>query len=253
MTFTGSMPFFSASAVEPREPATGTSTASRSSCVMRPSGPVPRTCPRSTPSFCARARTAGDACAWLHSRTLASRATGLATACEGAAAGLAAPGMAAAGTLRGAEPCMALWTCSSDHVAPAGALIFGFGAGSAGGGAAFTSGFGGGGGGGAAAAGAASSPSPDVSNTTIWPPTGAMSPGSPWIEMILPSTGEVISTVALSVITSTSGASSLTTSPTLTCHATISASAVPSPTSGSLKTYWPMVLALRPPSRGAWL
>jgi hypothetical protein len=51
-----------------------------------------------------------------------------------------------------------------------------------------------------------------------------------------PETGEVISTVALSVITSTIGWSSSTVSPTLTRQATISASAVPSPTSGSLKT-----------------
>ena len=38
---------------------------------------------------------------------------------------------------------------------------------------------------------------------------------------------------------------------TRTCQATISASAVPSPTSGSLNTYWPT--AFRPPSHGASL
>jgi hypothetical protein len=48
--------------------------------------------------------------------------------------------------------------------------------------------------------------------------------------------GEVSSTVALSVITSTRSWSSSTRSPTFTCQAVISASAVPSPTSGSLKT-----------------
>ena len=80
ITFTGSMPLRSASA-EPvrRAPAAGTSTASRSSCVTRPSGPVPRLVDRSMPSFCARARTAGDACAWPHSCTAALATARLAT------------------------------------------------------------------------------------------------------------------------------------------------------------------------------
>ena len=52
----------------------------------------------------------------------------------------------------------------------------------------------------------------------------------------LPATGDCISTVALSVIMSASCWSSSTVSPTLTCQATISASAMPSPMSGSLIT-----------------
>ena len=63
-----------------------------------------------------------------------------------------------------------------------------------------------------------------------------MTPGSPCRAMTLPATGEVSSTVALSVITSARIWSSATVSPTLTCQPTSSASAVPSPTSGSLKT-----------------
>ena len=72
------------------------------------------------------------------------------------------------------------------------------------------------------------------------PPTANISPGSPRRSTTLPETGEVISTVALSVITSTSGWSSSTRSPTATCQATISASAVPSPTSGRRKVKRPM-------------
>ena len=46
-------------------------------------------------------------------------------------------------------------------------------------------------------------PSPATSNSTSTEPTGAMLPTSPCIAVTVPSTGEVISTVALSVITST--------------------------------------------------
>ncbi len=83
---------------------------------------------------------------------------------------------------------------------------------------------------------AAALPAPSTSKTAMGAPTGCMSPGAPCTSTTLPATGAVISTVALSVITSTSGWSSRTSSPTATCQATISASAVPSPTSGSLKT-----------------
>ena len=54
-------------------------------------------------------------------------------------------------------------------------------------------------------------------------------------------TGEGISTVALSVMTAARISSSRTRSPTLTCHSTSSASATPSPTSGSLITCSPML------------
>src|SRR5262249_4987751 len=85
-------------------------------------------------------------------------------------------------------------------------------------------------------AGAAATDAPSTSKVTSAAPTAAICPGSPWIEATTPATGEVISTVALSVMTSTSGWSSATLSPGLTCQPTISASAVPSPTSGRRKT-----------------
>src|SRR5207253_1654112 len=88
---------------------------------------------------------------------------------------------------------------------------------------------------GAAGAEASALPAPWTSSSTSGAPTVAISPGAPWSETTTPVTGEVISTVALSVITSTRFWSSSILSPTLTCQATISASTVPSPTSGNLK------------------
>ena len=64
-------------------------------------------------------------------------------------------------------------------------------------------------------------------------PTARTSPTSPRRNVTVPATGEEISTVALSVITSARVDSALTMSPTLTCQAISSASATPSPTSGS--------------------
>ena len=84
-------------------------------------------------------------------------------------------------------------------------------------------------GGGAASASAATS----VSMRTMSAPTATMSPTSAPSQRTTPCTGDGSSTVALSVITSTRTSSSLIESPTLTCHSTISASATPSPTSGS--------------------
>ncbi len=63
-------------------------------------------------------------------------------------------------------------------------------------------------------------------------PTASTVPTSPPSEATVPATGDGISTVALSVITSASTWSSSTTSPGLTCHATSSTSAMPSPRSG---------------------
>ena len=87
-----------------------------------------------------------------------------------------------------------------------------------------------------AGAGAATFPLPSTSKLTSGPPTGTCEPAAPCRATTLPATGEVISTVALSVMMSARIWSSSTRSPTLTCQPTISASAVPSPTSGSLKT-----------------
>ena len=65
---------------------------------------------------------------------------------------------------------------------------------------------------------------------------GTMSPGPPVSDTTRPVTGAGTSTAAFSVMTSAMTWSSSTWSPTLTCHATISASTVPSPRSGILNT-----------------
>ncbi len=88
----------------------------------------------------------------------------------------------------------------------------------------------------AALASGCACPVSSVSNTMSSEPTGTDSPGFPVVETTLPLTGAGTSTAALSVITSTMTSSSATTSPGLTCQATISASTVPSPRSGSLNT-----------------
>jgi hypothetical protein len=63
-----------------------------------------------------------------------------------------------------------------------------------------------------------------------------MPPISPTTATTVPATGEVISTVALSVITSAMGWSSATASPCLDAPGHDLGLAVPSPTSGSLNT-----------------
>ena len=78
--------------------------------------------------------------------------------------------------------------------------------------------------------------SPATSIFTIGEPTATVSPISAPSQAIWPSTGEGISTVALSVITAAITVSSRTRSPTFTFHSTSSASATPSPTSGILMT-----------------
>ena len=78
--------------------------------------------------------------------------------------------------------------------------------------------------------------SPTVSTTIRTLPIGIWSPTSPATSITLPATGDSISTVALSVIRSAICWSSAMSSPTLTCQATISASAMPSPMSGSLNS-----------------
>ena len=69
-------------------------------------------------------------------------------------------------------------------------------------------------------------------------PTGTISPMSPLNDNTVPSTGDGIVTVALSVMISTTGSSSFTASPIDTCHSTISPSTTPSPISGSLNSYF---------------
>ena len=84
---------------------------------------------------------------------------------------------------------------------------------------------------GAAATGAAAVPATAI--VTMIVPTGTTCPSSAPNERIVPVRGEGISTLALSVITSTRGWSSLTASPAFTSQRTISPSATPSPMSGS--------------------
>ncbi len=65
-------------------------------------------------------------------------------------------------------------------------------------------------------------------------PVGTMSPGAPRRAVTTPLKGAGTSTTAFAVSTDTMAWSTRTWSPTLTCHSTISASAKPSPKSGSL-------------------
>jgi hypothetical protein len=80
-------------------------------------------------------------------------------------------------------------------------------------------------------AAAAASPWTAIEMMTL--PTGTTWPSSAWRRAMTPVRGEGISTLALSVMTSTSGWSSRTDSPALTSQRTISPSAIPSPMSGS--------------------
>jgi hypothetical protein len=65
-------------------------------------------------------------------------------------------------------------------------------------------------------------------------PTAITWPTVPPRASTVPATADGISTVALSVITSASNWSTVTISPTFTCQATNSTSAMPSPISGIL-------------------
>ena len=85
-------------------------------------------------------------------------------------------------------------------------------------------------------------PSPSTSNSIQTTPTGRMSPASPTTLLTVPSTGDGISTVALSVITDKIGSSSLILSPTATIHSTTSPSTTPSPMSGILNAKIPIFI-----------
>ncbi len=93
---------------------------------------------------------------------------------------------------------------------------------------------------GSGSASSAEFPSPSTSKVMHVCPTGRMSPTPPLRVLTVPSTGLGIVTVALSVMTSRTGSSSLTVAPTSTCQATTSPSTTPSPISGSLNEYIPM-------------
>ena len=77
---------------------------------------------------------------------------------------------------------------------------------------------------------------PLTSKTTSTACTGTTPPTAPRVSSTLPDRGEVMVTVALSVITSTIGWSSATVSPGAIIHLTISPSVTPSPMSGSLNS-----------------
>jgi hypothetical protein len=77
-------------------------------------------------------------------------------------------------------------------------------------------------------------PARSYTTSVAW--TLTTSPLFPRVSSTRPALGDAIVTVALSVMISTSGWSSRTTSPGLTCHSTISPSVTPSPTSGSLNS-----------------
>src|SRR5882672_1466746 len=83
-------------------------------------------------------------------------------------------------------------------------------------------------------------PAPSTSRTIRVECTFAMSPSLPTVFTTLPRRGLGMVTVALSVITSTSGWSSTIWSPACTSHLTISPSTTPSPMSGSLNSNWDM-------------
>ncbi|MCY1451658.1 hypothetical protein D9M71_685340 [compost metagenome] len=83
-------------------------------------------------------------------------------------------------------------------------------------------------------------PAPSTSMRISSLPTAMTSPGWPPRARTLPLTGEGISTVALSVMTSATTWSSVTVSPTLTNHSTSSTCAMPSPISGILMTCVPI-------------
>ena len=79
----------------------------------------------------------------------------------------------------------------------------------------------------------AGAPAPSTSIVMIVAPTFTTCPSLAWRAATTPLRGDGMSTVALSVITSTSGWSSFTASPGWTSQRTISPSATPSPMSGS--------------------
>src|SRR3954451_23565671 len=191
---------------------------------MRPTGPVPWTWRRSTPASNARRRTAGEAIGFSPGGrggpNDAARGGGRGAGAgggvgRGSGAGSGCRGAGLAGVF-GSRPSAA--GSRSEASVPAAALC-----------AASTASL-------AAmpGSGADTAPSPPVSRRNSSAPTARTWPDSAPSAVTTPSAGEGISTVALSVITAATSWSSRTTSPTFTCHSTTSASATPSPISGSL-------------------
>ena len=165
--------------------------------VMRPAGPVPLTCRRSMPASRARSRTAGEASGFPAS---APRCAAVQPAARVRLRRLSAPAAAGGDFTSGvADPCGLLLRLGLCRLRPTASVL------------------------------AAGDRQPDQRR-----PDGdrVADLGAEPDDLAVDRRG--ISTVALSVITAASTASSRTRSPTLTCHSTSSASATPSPTSGQL-------------------
>ncbi len=188
-------------------PASSLKYASMSSCVIRPAGPVPRTRLRSMPASRARSLTEGVASGFSPS----ARTGPAPVKVRFMASRLGAAGFSGTGV------CKRTGAASS---------AFALGGSTDADGSVFTdSGF---------TDSCLLSAAPSISSRTSSEPTAIFSPISPLVSTTLPARDDGISTVALSVITAASRSSSRTISPTFTCHSTSSASATPSPTSGSL-------------------
>ena len=175
---------------------------------MRPAVPVPITYCRSMPRSQAWLRTAGDA---IGLSPTARVILSLPLAAARAGAGL---GAGAGGALTGAT--------AGTGAGAAAALGAATGAGACAGAAATAPSF--------------TLPAPSTSMRISSEPTAITSPTLPPSDSTLPCTGDGISTVALSVMTSARFMSSTTVSPTWTFQATSSTSAMPSPMSGILMT-----------------
>src|SRR5882724_2058486 len=179
--------------------------ASTSAFITLPWGPEPWSAPRSTPISRAIRRVTGVARTF---RPLPSPLPACALICAPRADALAC-GCGTLAVCRGAG-CPA---CSAGRLGAACAV---------------------------APAAAWGAPAPSTSRTIRVECTWAMSPSLPTVFTTLPRRGLGMVTVALSVITSTSGWSSTIWSPACTSHLTISPSTTPSPMSGSLNSNWDM-------------
>ena len=177
---------------------------------MRPPGPLPATDCNSIPSSHARRRTDGEAMG--RSSGLCAEGSVVGGAVTRRAAVVAvATGLAGAG----GAACTTDLTAGATVATAAGAAD-------------------------CATAAAFKLPAPSTSMRITSEPTARTCPATPLTASTLPATGDGISTVAFSVMTSTNGWSSATMSPTLTRHSTNSTSAMPSPMSGILITCIPI-------------
>ncbi|OQC00847.1 MAG: hypothetical protein BWX79_02943 [Alphaproteobacteria bacterium ADurb.Bin100] len=184
--------------------------ASRSACTIRPAGPVARTRSSGMPSSQARRRTAGEAIGRSKALPCVTRAAAAASmACRTRSPASSGGGTAKVGRT-GTAGSWAGW--AAGRAVPA-----------------------------AGAAPAFRLPSPSTSRRISSEPTATARPMLPPSVSTRPATGEGISTVALSVITSASTWSATTVSPSFTCQATSSTSAMPSPMSGVLMMYVPIM------------